>query len=105
MQTTASLIDNMFVSTKLHRSFDSLIVINDMSDHLPSLVLLKQTKITDKSPLILESRTLNEAEIGRIKHKLCQIDWNGELNSSDVNENFQTFCDMIKTTMDTVTPL
>ena len=97
---TASLIDNVFVSTNLHQSFDTLIIINDMSDHLPSLVLLKQTKIMDKSQLIFESRTLNEAKIGMIKHKLYQIDWNGELNSSDVNENFQTFCDIIKTTMD-----
>ena len=45
---TASLIDNVFVMKTLHNNFDSLILIDDMSDHLPSLVLLKQTKICDK---------------------------------------------------------
>ena len=50
MQTSATLIDNIFVSGKLHQSFDSVILLSDISDHLPSLVLLKQTKILNKDP-------------------------------------------------------
>ena len=44
-QTTASLIDNVFVTGNLQKNFDSLFLLDDMSDHLPSLVLLKQTKL------------------------------------------------------------
>ena len=47
-QMTASLLYIVFVMKNLHNNFDSLILIDDMSDHLPSLVLLKQTKIQDK---------------------------------------------------------
>ena len=39
----ATLIHNIFVSESLHRSFESAILINDMSDHLPLIVMLKQT--------------------------------------------------------------
>ena len=40
-QISAMLIDNVFVSSKVHCLFDSGIILLDMSDHLPSLVLLK----------------------------------------------------------------
>ena len=54
-QSMASLIHNVFVMKNLHQNFDSLILIDDMSDHLPSLILLKQTKIRDKRPITFES--------------------------------------------------
>ena len=46
--TTATLINNIFVSSKLYRDFESALILNDMSDHLPVLTLLKQTKFVDK---------------------------------------------------------
>ena len=57
---SATLIDNVFVSLNLHKKFDSAILINDMSDHLPTLILLRQTKIKSTNPLIFESRNLND---------------------------------------------
>ena len=54
-----------------------------MSDHLPSLILLKQTKIRDKIPITFESHQLNDDKIALIKEKLFEVDWNGELNSND----------------------
>ena len=55
MQTSATLIDNVFVSKDLHKSFDSCVLLSDMSDHLPSLILLKQNKLTDKEPFELQA--------------------------------------------------
>ena len=104
-QTSATLIDNVFVSAKLHRSFDSAILLSDMSDHLLSLVLLKQTKIFDKEPLEFESRNLNSKRMSEINDKLSTIDWNGILTSNDVNINFNILCDCINTAMDTVAPV
>ena len=49
-QLTAMLIDNVFISNVLQRSFDWLILLEDMSDQMPSLVLMKQTKLRDKKP-------------------------------------------------------
>ena len=48
---SATLIDNIYVSDQLHRNFESAIIIHDLSDHLPSLVMLKQTKLLNKEPL------------------------------------------------------
>ena len=43
-QQSATLIDNIFISEVLQCNFDSAILIHDMSDHLPTLALMKQTK-------------------------------------------------------------
>ena len=39
-QTSATLIDNIYISKKLQHTFDSTIIIDDITDHLPTLALL-----------------------------------------------------------------
>ena len=102
--TSATLIDNTFVSRKLHLSFDSGILLSDISDHLPSLVLLKQTKLLNKEPLEFVTRNLNEQKLNLINEKLHDIDWNGNLTSSDVNLNFNFLSGTIDRVMDEVAP-
>ena len=73
-QQTATLIDNIFISEVLQQNFDSAILIHDISDHLPLLALMKQTKITDKSPIEFNIRLLNSSRISDINQKLRDID-------------------------------
>ena len=42
-----TLIDDIFVSLNLYKKFASSILINDMTDHLPILTLLRQTKLNN----------------------------------------------------------
>ena len=81
MQTSATLIDNVFVSSRLHCSFDSGIILSDISDHLPSLVLLKQTNILNRDPLEFTSRNLSTKKLNLINHRIQSTDWNGLLTS------------------------
>ena len=103
--TTATLIDNIYISGKIQCNYESHLILSDISDHLPSLLLLKQTKVKDKTPIKFESRNLNDDKIVQINNELRSIDWNGQLNSNDCNTNFNTFCSEIKTVMDKVTPI
>ena len=64
-QHSATLIDNIFASNQLHKKFDSAILISDISDHLLTLALLKQTKLLDKKPLEFESRNLTTEKINK----------------------------------------
>ena len=66
-QSSATLIDNMFISTLLQHNFDSALLLENMSDNLPILTLLKQTKVTNKEPLYFESRHLNDAKLAKIR--------------------------------------
>ena len=102
---TATLIDNVFISEQLQRNFDSGLIVEDISDHLPSIVLMKQTQLTDKSPIEFNSRNLTEDRISRIKAELMQVDWNGTLNNEDCSVNFENFCMKLKTIMDSIAPI
>ena len=73
-QSSATLIDNIFVSENLHRLFESAILLEDISDHLPTIALLKQTRMTIKAPLTFESRNLSESKLRQINHDLHQMD-------------------------------
>ena len=100
MHSSATLIDNIFVSDHLYRDFESALILNDISDHLPLLMLLEQTKFVNKQPLEFPSRSLNEKTIKEIKERLYKIDWIGLLNKKMSNENFNMFCKKVKDTMD-----
>ena len=95
-QTSATLIDNIFINSRLHRQFDSMLILDDISDHLPSLVLLKQTKIKNKEPIEFKSRKLTEANFATIRCSLNQVDWNGILNSNDCNVNFNILSEILE---------
>ena len=104
-KTSAILIDNVFISKILQQSFDSMILIEEISDHLPSLVLMKQTKLRNKDPLRFKSRTLTADKIKCIKDELKKKDWNGILRSDNVNINFENFCNELDITMEKFTPI
>ena len=101
----ATLIDNIFSSKLLQRSFDSMILLEDISDYLPSLVLMKQTKMRNKEPLNFKSKALNDNKIKCINEELKHKDWNGILRSDNVNVNFDQFCNKLNETMDTYAPV
>ena len=102
--THATLVDNIFVSKVLHQDFESAVLLNDMSDHMPPLMLLKQTKVTNKTNLEFKSRNLNNTKIGIIRDELFAVDWIRELNNKSSSENFTKFCSIVKDVMDRVSP-
>ena len=51
-----------------------------MSDHLPTLTLLRQTKLKNTNPLIFKSRNLNEKRINQINQSLYKIDWTRKID-------------------------
>ena len=103
--TMATLIDNIYISGKIQCNYKSHLILSDISDHLPSLLLLKQTKVKDKIPIEFESRNLNDDKIMQINNELRNTDWNGRLNSNNCNTNVNTFCSEIKAAMDKVAPI
>ena len=104
-QQSATFIDNIFISEVLQWNFDSALLIFNISDHLPIITLMKQTKVIDKNPIEFHSRKLSDEKIATINQKLHGIDWNGMLNSENCYVNFNRFCETLHNTMDAVAPL
>ena len=89
----------------LHKRYESAVLINDMSDHLPILTLLRQTKIKNNTPLIFESRKLTNKNVDSIKTALDHINWDERLSGLDCNENFNTFTTLLDSIMEKYSPL
>ena len=102
---SVTLIDNVYVSDQLHHTFDSMLLINDISDHLPTLVLLKQTKLLKQEPLICESRCLNDAKLKVVIHQLMRKDWIGLLAGSTCDKKFDQFSNILNKVLDEVAPI
>ena len=99
-----TLIDNIYVSDQLHRNFESAIIVHDISDHLPSLAMLKQTKLLSKEPLTFMSRCLNEQKLKEVNHRLMRKDWIGLLTGTTCNDKFNQFSAIVNATLDEVSP-
>ena len=102
MHHSATLIDNIYISNKLHRDFESTIIVHDLSDHLPSLVMLKQTKLLSKEPLTFNSRCLNEQKLKEVNHRLMRKDWIGLLTGTTCDDKFNQFSSIVNTTLDEI---
>ena len=105
INSTTTLIDNIFVSLKLYWFYASAILLDDMSDHLPSLVLDKQTKLLEKEPLEFESCNLSDKKVREIKDKLTQVDWTTTLWGKNSDENLDIFLLTMNEIMDKVSPI
>ena len=79
-KSSATLIDNIIVSQSLMTNSDSRILIDDISDHLPSLVRFRDLFQKNKSLKTITSRNLCEKNIKRIKGDLTTTNWSAGYN-------------------------
>ena len=100
---SATLINNIYISQGLHQDFESSLLLTDISDHLPLITMMRQTKLADKSPLKYESRCLTEDKLNQVRNNLIQKDWVGLLNGT-TNANFDKFSQIISDELEKVAP-
>ena len=89
-KTSATLIDNILISKKLQSDYESLIIVDDLSDHLPCLVKLKNFKPTGTKNFI-RKRVLNNKAVKNIKEDLLKIDWNMKMKDKSASDSFHAF--------------
>ena len=102
---SATLIDNIFISKLLHRNFESSILIEDISDHLPLLTMLKETRLLNSEPLEFNSRCLNDNKLKHVNSILMNVDWIGLLTGTTSNQKFNQFSDKVDSVLDLVAPI
>ena len=90
-KTTATLIDNILIDHKHGEQHDSYVVIDDTSDHLPCISIVKNLLINNHTKVKIESRDTREKNIKRLKTKFNDIDWESMFNTNDVNEMTASF--------------
>ena len=102
--STATLIDNIFISERLVNHVSPSIIVNDMSDHLPIHILLKDQKKCVRESQTIKTRAFTDNAVSNIKTQMTNINWKGILEDKDVNTGFDKFHDILITAIDRHAP-
>ena len=103
-KTTATLIDNIFVSKNLFKNYTSGVLISDLSDHLPCLLVSQEAKVLWSEPEQIYCRKLTPKTLNAIKNKLKHQDWAISVYNTDLNSAFKTFHKNLLSIMDSEAP-
>ena len=99
-----TLIDNVFLKSDVYDTHQSKILIDNISDHYPSILLLEDLQLTKTVPQRIKTRKIGCKEINEIKSRLSTIDWMSKLTDLNTNEAFNTFHDKLRKIIDVVAP-
>ena len=97
---TATLIDNVFLSQSLQYQMHPHLVIEDISDHLPILVILKDLNKCISGNTLIRSRNLNPANLEKINNDIRNHDWQNLLSNANADQGFSTFHKILCSTID-----
>ena len=90
-KSSAMLIDNIFIPLSLAPLSDSYIILEDMSDHLPTLLVLNGLDTGKKTEHVIESRDLRPKNITALRNSIKNVNWDTLISSviphNDVGEN------------------
>ena len=104
-KSSATLIDNIIVSENLCGNFCSNILINDMSDHMPTICVVESLKSAKKNNIIITSRDTRPKNIAALKDHLQSYDWPALLNNTSLDRNMETLDNIVQTEMNYCTPV
>ena len=102
--SSASLIDNILISRSLQKSYDSFVLIEDISDHFACLVILKDQNKSTKGPRYMKTRNLDDHKINDIVSCLQDNKWMETLSELDANKGFDIFHLLLIETIDKIAP-
>ena len=101
---STTLIDNILLKTENHELHQSKVIIDNISDHYPSLIVLEDFNPTKCAPHQIKRRKIGTNEINEIKARLANINWETELATKSTNEAFSMFYDKLTKIIDMVVP-
>ena len=93
--SSATLIDNMFLSLGIHDDSMSWILVEDMSDHLPCLTSIPNLWPNHLIDLYISKRKFTEKTYEKIKCSLNAVCWKELLEPKNCNDTFNTFHDIL----------
>ena len=92
------------ISQGLMTNSESRIIIDDISDHLPCVVKLKNLLHKMKTPKIITSRNLTDKVLKKINDSLMRTNWSAVI-TENVNDSFDKFHDLLLKTIDRHAPI
>ena len=101
IHSSATLIDNIFHKSSKHTNLSgSGILLNNLSDHLPTILCIDMLVLPNKHPKFIKSFTFNETALNNFITDVQNTDFlsNFDVNlTTDPNINFNIFADTLNT--------
>ena len=104
-KSSTTLIDNIIVSENLCGKFDSNILINDISDHMPTVCVIRSLNTVKREPVVITSRDTRTKNVQALKAHLASYDWQHLLQSKSVDTNLETLQGILQLKIDRCTPV
>ena len=101
---TATLIDNVIISQSLQAQMHPYLIVEDISDHLPILIILKDLNKSVRGCNLIKSRNLNTTNLEKIDSDIRKHDWQSLLSNSNTSQSFTTFHKILCDTIDKHAP-
>ena len=87
--TSATLIDNIFVSNRLQHCINSGVIITDISDHFPCILNVSDFNQCSETATKISKCKLNKENLDKIKNDIVSVDWEKEIKDLDANKAFE----------------
>ena len=95
-KSTATLIDNVFVSNSLHDQVWPSIMLNDMSDHLPCRVIIENMYPLRNKTVTKEIRLIKKGKVEQTIKEINSVNWSTELHDrTSINSAFEYFTERV----------
>ena len=102
--TSATLIDNIIVSQNLCGAYTSSILINDTSDHLPTICVLNSLISAKKEPTIIKSRDTRLHNLVALKNQINDHDWSSLMTDPSPSKNMECVHNQLANIIDRCIP-
>ena len=84
-KSTATLIHNILISQNMVEKYSCNVVLDGISDHLPSVLSLEGLNTAKIEPIKITSRDTRECNIQALTRELMNVDWAETFEIDDVN--------------------
>ena len=90
--TSATLIDNILINQKENENYDSYVLTDNTSDHLPCACVLYDAKASKRDTKTLVCRDTKRSNINRLNEEICNFSWSTITETNDhIDKKTETF--------------
>ena len=101
--SSATLIDNIYLSSLHYEPVQSGILLTDLSDHLPVFVFCGKYTLNNKPISLITTRSITPNKIEAINERLNSTDWN-QMNNLSANDAYMYFNDKLQSIVNSIAP-
>ena len=103
--STATLIDNIVVNSRVYDSQKSCVVVHDICDHFLSLIIVKDVWIDKREPKKVLTRDLNDCKVSALNTGLATQNWSECYKQMDLNDQYSKFIGIVNKTLNNHIPI